>query len=153
MNVTLKNYRTLDFDVINIQEEWNKPTERENRMHCIHAYPAKFPAFITTMAIQKAEQKNIKVDTFEAVRSGKNFWGCDINPVATLIAKVKSQVYNDAILEEYFDEIVSSFKTSIADKNNIIYANERVKYWFDEAQIDDLLKLRSAIYRNVKNEY
>ena len=62
MNVTLKNYRTLDFDVINIQEEWNKPTERENRMHCIHAYPAKFPAFITTMAIQKAEQKNIKVD-------------------------------------------------------------------------------------------
>ena len=89
MNVTLKNYRTLDFDVINIQEEWNKPTERENRMHCIHAYPAKFPAFITTMAIQKAEQKNIKVDTvadifcgcgtvaFEAVRSGKNFWGCE----------------------------------------------------------------------------
>ena len=70
-----------------------------------------------------------------------------------MIAKVKSQVYNDAILEEYFDEIVSSFKTSIADKNNIIYANERVKYWFDEAQIDDLLKLRSAIYRNVKNEY
>ena len=56
MNVTLKNYRTLDFDVINIQEEWNKPTERENRMHCIHAYPAKFPAFITTMAIQTAEQ-------------------------------------------------------------------------------------------------
>ena len=64
-----------------------------------------------------------------------------------------SKILNDAILEEYFDEIVSSFKTSIADKNNIIYANERVKYWFDEAQIDDLLKLRSAIYRNVKNEY
>ena len=47
MNVTLENYRSLDFDTISVKEEWNMPAERERRMHSIHAYPAKFPAFIT----------------------------------------------------------------------------------------------------------
>lgn len=55
MNVTLENYHSIDFDTISIKEEWNMPAEQERRMHSIHAYPAKFPAFITTKAIRKAE--------------------------------------------------------------------------------------------------
>ena len=42
MNVTLENYRTLNFDTIDIKEEWNMPAEREHRMHSIHAYPRNF---------------------------------------------------------------------------------------------------------------
>ena len=107
MNVTLENYHSIDFDTISIKEEWNMPAEQERRMHSIHAYPAKFPAFITTKAIRKAEDNNISVKTvadifcgcgtvaFETVRNGKHFWGCDINPVATLIAETKSNVYQD----------------------------------------------------------
>jgi len=53
-------------------------------------------------AIDYAKNNGSKVDwvadmfcgcgttAYEATRSGKNFWGSDINPVATLIAKTKS---------------------------------------------------------------
>lgn len=163
MNVTLENYRSLDFDTICIKEEWNMPTEREHRMHCIHAYPAKFPAFITTKAINEAERKNISVNTvadvfcgcgtvaFEAVRNGKHFWGCDINPVATLIAEAKSHIYEDDKLEIFLNEILSTYRISTINKSNRVYSDERIRYWFDEEHIDDLLKLRSAIY-TVKDE-
>ena len=164
MNVTIDNYRTLNFDTIDIQEEWNMPAERERRMHNIHAYPAKFPAFITTKAIHKAEENNISVKTvadifcgcgtvaFETVRSGKNFWGCDINPVATLIAETKSNVYQDEQLQDFFDKIIAAYNTCNVDKSNRIYSNERIQYWFDEEHIDNLLKLRSSIYLVVDDE-
>lgn len=165
MNVTFENYRTLNFDTIEIQEEWNMPAERERRMHSIHAYPAKFPAFITTKAIHKAEENNISVKTvadifcgcgtvaFETVRSGKHFWGCDINPVATLIAETKSNVYQDGQLQDFFDRIIAAYKTYSVDKSNHIYSNERIQYWFDEEHIDNLLKLRSVIYLVVDDEF
>ncbi len=164
MNVTLENYRTLNFDTIEIQEEWNMPAERERRMHSIHAYPAKFPAFITTKAIHKAEENNITVNTvadifcgcgtvaFETVRSGKHFWGCDINPVATLIAETKSKVYHDEQLQDFFDGIITAYETCNIDKSNRVYSNERIQYWFDEEHIDNLLKLRSAICLVVDDE-
>ena len=164
MNVTIDNYRTLNFDTIDIQEEWNMPAERERRMHNIHAYPAKFPAFITTKAIHKAEENNISVNTvadifcgcgtvaFETVRSGKHFWGCDINPVATLIAETKSNVYQDEQLQDFFDRIIAAYNTCNVDKTNRIYSNERIQYWFDEEHIDNLLKLRSSIYLVVDDE-
>lgn len=38
MNVTLENYRSLNFDTISVKEEWNMPAERERRMHSIHAF-------------------------------------------------------------------------------------------------------------------
>lgn len=164
MNVTIDNYRTLNFDTIDIQEEWNMPAERERRMHNIHAYPAKFPAFITTKAIHKAEENNISVKTvadifcgcgtvaFETVRSGKNFWGCDINPVATLIAETKSNVYQDEQLQDFYDRIIAAYNTCNVDKSNRIYFNERIQYWFDEEHIDNLLKLRSSIYLVVDDE-
>ncbi len=164
MNVTLDNYRTLNFDTISIKEEWNMPAEREHRMHSIHAYPAKFPAFITIKAIQKAKEKKISINTvadifcgcgtvaFETVRNGKHFWGCDINPVATLIAETKSNVYQDEKLGLFFNKIISTYKTSCIDKNNRIYSNERIQYWFDKEHIDNLLKLRSAIYSVVSDE-
>src|SRR5260370_35397022 len=80
---------------------WRRGPHREWKVHRIHAYPAKFPAFITGKALAFAKSKGVKVKTvgdvfcgcgtvaFEARRNGINFWGCDINPVATLISKVK----------------------------------------------------------------
>lgn len=107
MIITNYNYKIADLDHIPIQEDWNMGDERESRMHSIHAYPAKFPAFITTRAIQYATNLQIPVNivadifcgcgtvAYETVRNDKQFWGCDINPVATLIAEVKSQAYDN----------------------------------------------------------
>ncbi len=81
---------------------WDFGESPELKIHRIHAYPAKFPAFITTKAIAYAKKLGVNVQTvadvfcgcgttaFESRKAGLNFWGCDINPVATLIARVKS---------------------------------------------------------------
>ena len=117
--LTLDNLHDTDFDKLKIDEQWNYEYEIEHKMHHIHAYPAKFPAFITRKALQLAADKNFHVNTvadifcgcgttaYEASRNGKNFWGCDINPVATLIAKVKSGTYKQEMLDKYFFEITN----------------------------------------------
>lgn len=163
MNVNIHNFNTLDFDSIAIQPEWNLPEKRENRMHSIHAYPAKFPAFITTKAIEKATRNGIVVNNiadifcgcgtvaFESVCAGRNFWGYDINPVATLIASTKSQTYDDDIVDVYYSRIISTFERCQIDEQNRIYQNERINYWFSKSQIDLLLRLRTAIHTSIDN--
>ena len=145
-----------DFDGIVIDEFWNKSSSREARMHTIHNYPAKFPAFIADKAIEYAlpyfnGSINRVSDIFcgcgtvalESRIHGIDFWGCDINPVATLIAKTKSEVYSvDTLkkLEKRFVEEIDALQSTEFDYEN---ANERIKYWFDE---DQFIKL-SAILR------
>jgi len=164
MKITRENLDTIDFDTIEIKPIWNMPKEKECGMHSIHAYPAKFPAFITTQAISLAEANHIKVDTvadifcgcgtvaFETVRNGKNFWGCDINPVATLIAEVKSQSYEDCILERYYANICVLFDCIQVDEKDMIFQNQRIRYWFDEEHIIDLWKLKEAIHKSVDSD-
>ena len=86
---------------------WDFGEDAEDPIHRIHRYPAKFPAFIFTKALKHAEQQGVRVrsvaDVFcgcgttavEAKKHGKDFWGCDINPVAVLISQVKTHRYRD----------------------------------------------------------
>ena len=157
----------IDFDAIPVEEFWNTGDIKENRMHRIHAYPAKFPAFITSKAIDYAENYNQNINwvadmfcgcgttAYEATRNGKNFWGSDINPVATLIAKTKSQVYIDSILVKYYDTILISYQKISISRNDLKEINERIWYWFKEEQIADLLKLKFSIYQSIplKSKY
>lgn len=164
MNVNERNFNTIDFDSIEINAEWNLPEKRESRMHSIHAYPAKFPAFITTKAIEKASHKGIVVNNvadifcgcgtvaFESVCAGRNFWGYDINPVATLIANTKSCSYIDSRVEAYYNSILKAFEECPIDKHNSVYSNERINYWYHKTQIDLLLRLRTAIYSSVDDQ-
>ena len=139
---------------------WDFGDRREYPIHRIHAYPAKFPGFITTKALEYAERRDVKVDVVadvfcgcgttavEAKRSGKNFWGCDINPVATLIAQVKTHHYRDKPLERYFADIRGEFRrvtSRPADRKRIDDRIDRIQYWFDDVNIDDLLRLDHAI--------
>jgi methylase of polypeptide subunit release factors len=152
----ISDLKRLDFDSITENVYWNTGEQNESRMHRIHAYPAKFPAFITTKAINYAKENSIKTEliadvfcgcgtvALEAKRNNINFWGCDINPVATMIAKTKSQKYDSTRLEEYYDKIINSFHQS---KSKFSYEemNERLKYWYDEKQLSDLNKLKITI--------
>ena len=146
-----------DLDTIPIDPFWNIGDEKELKIHRIHTYPAKFPAFITTKAIDFARQNNLTTKkigdifcgcgttAFEARRNNINFWGCDINPVATLIARVKSETYQIKKLNEYFNLITSVY---IGLKEYLHYqdAIERLQYWYLPDQYNDLSKLKAAIY-------
>jgi DNA modification methylase len=166
MIVSTKEMPYIDFNAIPIDPFWNVGEERENKMHRIHAYPAKFPSFITTKALRYVNERggivNLIADVFcgcgttayEATRNQKNFWGCDINPVATLIARTKSRNYEQSHLEAYFQKITNRYNQTAVTDTDIDRVNQRIKYWFKEEQIRDLLKLRSAInYCVRRNEY
>ena len=60
--VTLKEGYDIDYNAINIDEEWNDSEKIELRMHTIHAYPAKFPAFIASKAFEYARNEGVDIN-------------------------------------------------------------------------------------------
>ena len=130
MRVDSYNFSSVDLDNLPINSDWDGRDVSENLMHRIHAYPAKFPAFITTKAIQYAESKSIHVETvadifcgcgtvaYETVKANRHFWGCDINPVATLIARTKSRHYDNVRIATYYGQIVKEFAIRIFDEKH-----------------------------------
>lgn len=155
--ITVEYKQQMSFDQIPVDPMWNTGAERELKMHKIHAYPAKFPAFITTKALEYASQNSLKVRgiadifcgcgtvAFEARRNEVDFWGCDTNPVATLIARAKSNDYKDAKLSAYFQAIVGEYHRKRRVRSLYEGANERLLYWYSEEQFDDLHRLKTAI--------
>lgn len=149
---------------IAIDDEWNFSDSTEILMHKIHAYPAKFPAFIATKAFEYAVQEGVDVravaDVFcgcgtvalEAKLHGKDFWGCDINPVATLIARTKSTVYDIDKLGIYYDRIKSTFLNMKCNSKAYEEAPERLQYWFKKSSFLDLMRLKQSIEAVVKEK-
>lgn len=136
---------------------WDFGDTREDLIHRIHPYPARFPAFITTRALEYAEGVGVEVrnvaDVFcgcgtaavESKRNGKDFWGCDINPLATLIAQVKTHRYRDRDLQRTFLAIREDADQSSVTDEDRTRISDRIRYWFDDDKIDDLILLDRAI--------
>lgn len=160
---SISNFNDIKTEAIPIDSFWNVGSEKELKIHRIHTYPAKFPSFITTKALEFVASKNFypkKIgDIFcgcgttalEARRNNKDFWGCDINPVATLIAKVKSESFQETYLNKYYESIITYFSENIEyPKYN--GALSRLQYWYTPAQYNALSKLKTAILKTLPNE-
>lgn len=87
----------------------------------------------------------------EAKRLGYDFYGCDLNPVAVMIASVKSASYEVASVEKYHTEIVKRY-SSIGIQNKYETANERLKYWYVDSQYNELYCLKETILFCVQEE-
>lgn len=147
-----------DFNRIALDDFWNKSLIKETRMHSIHNYPAKFPAFIADKMIEYAKPYfngsiGVISDVFcgcgtvalEARRHGIDFWGCDINPVATLIARTKSELYSVDTLKKYEQEVIKRIDNTLIREISYEDANDRMKYWFDEEQYKKLRVIKNSI--------
>lgn len=144
------------------QVEWDFGDSPELKVHRIHAYPAKFPSFITTKAIAYAKASGVNVQTvadvfcgcgttaFESRKAGLNFWGCDINPVATLIARVKSASYDVSRLESYGSKIIAAYDANVNSVVNMKNLPERIDYWFDCNTKKALARLLNVIKKRVR---
>lgn len=160
--IPVQDIHRFDFKSVPIDAFWNVGDEKELSVHRIHGYPAKFPAFITTKALKFAEQQERKVRSiadvfcgcgttaFEAKRNNIDYWGCDINPVATLIAKTKSRKYQKKRLDSYLLEIRKLFET-FEITNEYADANERLKYWYKRRQYNQLFHLQWSIFEATPN--
>src|SRR5208283_3104132 len=153
--IKIDNIKKFNFESVPIDEFWNTGEERESKIHRIHSYPAKFPAFIATKALKYAAEQNITINSiadifcgcgttaFEARRNNISFWGCDISPVATLIAKTKSRKYQIKRLEKYYTAIISKF-TDKTIPDLYSSGSERLRYWFKREQYNSLLHLKKT---------
>jgi tagatose-1,6-bisphosphate aldolase len=54
-----------------IDEAWNFGVHNELLMHSIHAYPAKFPAFIASKAFEYAKREGVEIK-----KAADVFCGC-----------------------------------------------------------------------------
>lgn len=164
-------------DITDIDQLWDRPLERapadqdwdtrsakEPRMHRIHAYPAKFPAFLPERGIQYARDSGVRVRTVgdffcgcgtvahEARRLGLKFWGCDINPVATLIARTKSSDLSASELMRCVRSILKRVAQAPDDIDLAPLARERLRRWFQPQQFSDLCRLINAIRRVTRKD-
>ena len=150
-------------DRVSVEDEWNFSNDIEATMHGIHAYPAKFPSFIAKKAFDYAKVEGVNIEkvadifcgcgtvALEAKMHNKDFWGCDINPVATLIAKVKSESYNIETVRKNFLHIKDTYLETKVDETVYESANERLKYWFTQSSYIQLLRLKNAIEKSVED--
>jgi hypothetical protein len=88
---------------------------------------------------------------YEANRNNIDFFGCDINPVATMISKVKSTKYKESTLEKYFRLVINDFD-KLDNKSYYQEANERLKYWYDKETYNNLFLLKQSILKNISSK-
>ena len=155
--------KSMDFDNISIDEYWNFSEKGDALMHSIHTYPAKFPAFIASKAFSYAQDEGVNINTvsdifcgcgtvaLEAKLHNKNFWGCDINPIATLIAKAKSASYKLSTFDKYYTQILEGYEGIVVADDIYQNANERLKYWFEKESYYELYRLNEAINSSIPN--
>ncbi|GIV36394.1 MAG: DNA methyltransferase C1 [Cyclobacteriaceae bacterium] len=143
---------------IEVNDSWNFPESKELLMHKIHAYPAKFPAFLTPKIVSYLKENRAQINSIgdifcgcgtsalESKLLGIDYLGYDINPVATLIAKAKSNVYSTKKIKELYEEIIKECNNGKFLTPNKILFHERIRYWFNEDNIVKLYRLQKGIY-------
>lgn len=136
---------------------WSFAAVPETRLHRIHAYPAKFPALIARKAFDYAEASGVRVrsvaDPFcgsgtvglEATARGASFWGCDINPVAAMIARVKNVPMDVAAFKRRAEGVLGRFGKASARAPVGASAKAQLARWYEPDQFDDLSRLRNAV--------
>jgi site-specific DNA-methyltransferase (cytosine-N4-specific) len=124
------------------------------KRHAIHQYPAMLHYKLVESLIREYNPNTVYdpycgsgVSIVEALKQNKKVYGSDINPLALLIADVRSSNFNIKNLINLKDKLIKDFsnlKEDIPEVNNI-------DFWFKENVIKDLGKLRSFI-KNIENE-
>lgn len=121
----------------------------------IHDYPAMLHYMLVRELLERfGRHKKVVLDPFcgsgvslcEAIRAGKKAIGIDINPLALLIAKVRS-----SNLDIYIptDTLIKEAKTSNPDVPKV----KNMEYWFKPQVIEALGKLRKAIRNYMEADF
>jgi hypothetical protein len=147
---------TLDYD------DWSfaslKPNETLWGTHGYHRYPAKFiPQLVRRIIDTYSCPGDLVGDTFvgsattgiEALRSGRHFWGSDINPVALLIGRAKCTPLASEVLDDTWKHLKMRLKhvqrigrRPLSEKEKEVISaidiarasdEERFTYWFPAA--------------------
>ena len=133
--------------------------------HDYHKYPAKFIPQLTRRLIKENSRAgDLVCDPFmgsgttlvEALINGRRAYGTDVNPVAVLISKAKTNPIEPDVLNHRISLLLKKIRSGIdrmhertfvlSDKSvTEISENERIDYWFPEKQKKDLATILANI--------
>ncbi|MDR0411277.1 MAG: hypothetical protein LBH75_04805 [Treponema sp.] len=130
--------------------------------HGYHRYPAKFiPQIVSHLVERYTKEGDLVADPFggsgttlvESKVMGRASVGVDINPVAVLIAKVKTQPLEPTELAVVFDSLKVKIGTYNGDSKIVMPKHERIDYWFKEKEKRELGIISQEISRIENQEY
>ncbi len=128
-------------------------------IHGLHSYPAMMAPPVARRLIGELTNRGDTVlDPFcgsgtvlaEAVMLGRNAIGYDINPLALLVAKVKTTPINPESLVAAL-ESVERIAEAIIPEYVVLPEFSNIQFWFKAEVITELARLKSAI-EHIQNE-
>ena len=153
-----KQHYDSALDLFKWIDEWDFKTYRtKTYTHGFHTYPAMFIPQIARKLIQVFSHEGETVcDIFcgsgttlvESSLLNRNSIGIELNPLAVLIAKVKTTPIDPRTLTNSLQEILDNYKNI---KNIYPPKFTNIDFWFSETIIKDLTRLRQTI-QNISEE-
>ena len=139
--------------------EWSfedKPTaETQYLTHSYHRYPAKFiPNLVRKLIGRYSKRKNdLIADCFagcgttlvEAKLMGRESVGVDVNPVATLITRVKTTPIKPDKLSRAYKKLTARLDLYISELEVDIPESDRLNYWFSSARQHEIAYIINSI--------
>jgi DNA modification methylase len=119
-------------------------------LYSIHPYPAMFHFLLVRKFIRElSSEGDLILDPFcgsgvsavEAMLNNRNYVGYDINPLAVLIAKVRTTPIST---EQALKLLKLILRQDVKDYEVPEFPN--IEYWFDGDVIEELAKLRAVIF-------
>ncbi len=155
-------YYDSEADILNWIEEWDfKSYNTKTYTHGFHTYPAMFIPQVARKLITIFSREGETVcDIFcgsgttlvESSLLNRNSIGIELNPLAILIARVKTTSINPQTLFSSFKKILDEYKTT---KHVSIPHFSNIDFWFSKKVIQDLAKLKQSIWsiseENIRN--
>lgn len=131
----------MTFDKVPVNPDWCFKNVRsvEQWTHGYHRYPAKFlPNLVKKLIEEFTSEDDLVADMFagcgttlvEAKVHGRKSIGVDINPVAELITRAKTNPIESEKLERRFNLIIKSFSSFKQKNYTNIEVHDRIDYWF-----------------------
>ena len=129
------------FEKIPVSDEWVFKNVRstEQWTHGYHRYPAKFlPNIVKKIIENYTDDGDTIADLFagcgttlvESKVHGRKSVGVDINPVAQLIARVKTNPIKPEALNKSFDQLKKKIEKFEETKFYDLIKHDRIDYWF-----------------------
>jgi len=146
-----------------VNPEWHFKNARsvEQFTHGYHRYPAKFlPNLVKKLIEERTKRTDTIVDMFagcgttlvEAKVHGRKSIGVDINPVAKLIAKVKTNPIVPDTLQKQFESLINGFEQFNPNYYENIAVHERLNYWFTSENKNKIAFLYDKILNTTENK-
>jgi hypothetical protein len=125
-----------------------------------HSYPAMMIPQVAHRLIEEYSQEgDVLLDPFcgsgsvlvEAKITKRYSWGVDLNPLAVLIARVKTTPINPSILYKEYCNLIERILKMHDDEAHIPQFFN-IYFWFKESVIKSLARIKTAIDRIEQNE-